>query len=226
MRPFKADQIAVVARYRENLDWMNLLLCKSIVYNKGPELRHTKQNVVNLHNLGRESQTYLEFIVSNYDDIQPNNTYVFLQGHPFEPHIVNIKEINDVGPVKEFTPFGQYVFREGPRGPVNQQFPMGIPIVEFCDLLFKNSPIRDGSVNIYNLGGQFAVSGKLILSRDINFYKFVNRCLLKKNPIEGHIMERIWHIIFNGETQDRFTAYKTSRGECLKFGAYWGGDIE
>jgi len=226
MPSFKPNKIAVIARYRENLEWMNLLLCDSIVYNKGPSLKNCNKKVIELHNLGRESQTYLEFIVSNYDKIKADRTYVFLQGHPFEPHIVNIKEINDVGPVKEFTPFGQYVFKEGPRGPVNQKFPMGIPMVEFCDLLFKNSPITDNSINIYNLGGQFAVSGENILYRDINFYKFVNRCLLKKNPIEGHMMERIWHIIFDGKTQDRFSLYKDSRNSCLEFGAYWGGEIE
>ena len=226
MSAFKSNKIAIVARYKENLEWMNLLLCDSIVYNKGPSLRNCKKNVVDLHNLGRESQTYLEFIVSNYDKIEPQNTYVFLQGHPFEPHIVNIKEINDAGPVARFTPFGHYVFREGPRGPVNKQFPIGIPIVAFCELIFKDGPIRANSFNRFNLGAQFAVSGELILYRDVNFYKFINRCLLKKNPIEGHVMERIWHIIFDGKTQDRFTTYKNSRESCLELGAYWGGELE
>ncbi len=225
MPTFKDNKLAIIARYKENLDWMNLLACESIVYNKGPSLNRRK-NVVELHNLGRESQTYLEFIVSNYDNIRPQNTYVFLQGHPFEPHIVNIKEINDVGPVDKFTPFGHYVFKETCRGPVNQKFPKGIPILEFCELLFKDGPIGRRSLNKFTLGAQFAVPGHLILYRDVNFYKFVNRCLLKKNPIEGHIMERIWHIVFDGNTQDRFTLYKDSRKSCLELGAYWGGEIE
>ena len=227
------DKIAIISRYQEDLSWVLNLDCEHIVYNKGDTINCISRNPayrinsIDLENLGRESHTYLEFIISNYGNIKPSCTYCFLHGQPFKPHNVTIEQINSVGKISDYTPFGNMVFEhEGVLGPIGNNFPRGIPLYEFCDMLFKDGPVNKEYTNRFYLGGQFAVPGYLILNRDVQFYKFMQRALLKKNPIEGHIMERIWHIIFDGKTQDRFTVYAKSRGACLGVGANWGGVIE
>lgn len=71
--------VLVVARYNENLDWIQHVPIPSIVYNKGSYIPNTKP----LPNIGREAHTYLSFIVDYYDDL-PDKVF-FTQGNPF-PH--------------------------------------------------------------------------------------------------------------------------------------------
>ena len=57
----------VVARYNENIEWLNNEKLNCIFYNKGKQLNI--DNEVILPNVGRESETYLHYIITNYDDL-------------------------------------------------------------------------------------------------------------------------------------------------------------
>lgn len=83
----------VIARYKENVGWVrNLLLMPYIkniyLYNKGPFnipydiLKHPKVIYKELVNKGRESDTYLQHIMTYFDDLA--DMTVFAQGDPFD----------------------------------------------------------------------------------------------------------------------------------------------
>lgn len=71
--------VLVVARYTENLDWLQHVPIPTVVYNKGPYLPNSHI----LTNIGREAHTYLSFIIDFYDNL-PDKVF-FTQGNPF-PH--------------------------------------------------------------------------------------------------------------------------------------------
>lgn len=59
--------IFVVARYNENVDWLHTEKDHCIIYNKGEKLNI--ENEILLPNVGRESETYLHYIITNYDNL-------------------------------------------------------------------------------------------------------------------------------------------------------------
>ena len=78
--------VLVVARYTENLDWLNQVPIHKVIYNKGPPL----PNSIVVPNIGREAHTYLSFIVDHYDRL-PDKVF-FTQGDPF-PHSPNFFQL-------------------------------------------------------------------------------------------------------------------------------------
>ena len=210
----------IISRYNEDVSWVKHLDFKYTIYNKGKD--DISEPSIRLPNLGREAQTYLSFIISNYHTLENSYGYCFLQGRPFD-HKVTLDDINSRTSL-DFMPLGKFVFTETIKGPVNYHFPSGLPISDFCDMLFKTNPFPSKEIR-FTLGAQFCVSGMVIRSRCLQFYKFIHDMILKKNPIEGHILERIWHVIFNVNIEDRFTGYYKKRQKCLQ-GANWQGRIE
>lgn len=106
----------VVARYNEYLGWINNIddHFNVIIYNKGKPLTacNFKRPVViiNVPNVGRESETYLRHIIKNYDDSLADYT-IFCQGEPFahannfERVLKNIKEFIKTFPDYHMVPF-------------------------------------------------------------------------------------------------------------------------
>lgn len=87
------DIDVVVARYKEDVEWLRKVLQMSSVsrvylYNKGPMnipvdiLRHPKTRYTEFVNKGREADTYLQHIIRNYNDLA--SKVVFAQGDPFD----------------------------------------------------------------------------------------------------------------------------------------------
>ena len=52
----------IVARYNEDIDWLASEMHNCIIYNKGEKLGLS--NEICLPNVGRESETYLNYIIS------------------------------------------------------------------------------------------------------------------------------------------------------------------
>ena len=100
------NHIIVVSRYNENVDWLNRLIeqhswiNKIIVFNKGLDEINNKYTdiieIVNLSNKGREGETYLNYIINNYDSL-PEHIW-FIQANPFDhsPDIINLFSYNSV----------------------------------------------------------------------------------------------------------------------------------
>src|SRR5689334_14505234 len=71
------DHHVVVARYKEDIRWLYPLGSVLRIYNKSddvPDIDH-----VQLPNVGRESHTYLTYIIENYDNLP--GVIMFTQGN-------------------------------------------------------------------------------------------------------------------------------------------------
>lgn len=66
----------IVSRYYENLQWLEKEIDNCLIYNKGIFLNI--KNEILLNNVGRESETYLNYIINNYDNLP--DVVVFTQG--------------------------------------------------------------------------------------------------------------------------------------------------
>lgn len=74
----------VIARYKENLKWLNNIAVDYIVYNKGIKdifyINSTKIKI--LDNIDTEAYVYLNYIVNNYSNLPEQ--IIFCQGNPFD----------------------------------------------------------------------------------------------------------------------------------------------
>ena len=100
------DHCLIVARYNENLDWLNSLveteswIRNVIIFNKGLDnikLSKKTKNIIkikNVPNIGREGGTYLNYIITNYKCL-PEKLW-FIQGDPFDhsPDFFNMMTYN------------------------------------------------------------------------------------------------------------------------------------
>lgn len=86
------DFILVVARYNESIDWL-LRMPKDmriIIFNKGDTLDYNLEAHPNIkllnrvHNVGREGETYLRYLVLEYDNVP--EIVLFTQADPFRHH--------------------------------------------------------------------------------------------------------------------------------------------
>jgi hypothetical protein len=68
----------VVAKYHENIDWLDNVNFSKIIYNKSSNLDPT---YVNLDNVGLEAHTYLHHIITRWDDLA--DFTIFTQADPF-----------------------------------------------------------------------------------------------------------------------------------------------
>ena len=85
------QNIMVIARYKENINWILELLEEDyididiIIINKGPNninINNNRVQIIDSKNIGREGETYLNYIINNYDNL-PEKLF-FCQGDPFE----------------------------------------------------------------------------------------------------------------------------------------------
>ncbi len=209
----------IVARYDECIDWLNEIKDDCLIYNKGVALNI--KNEVMIPNMGRESETYLHYIINNYDNLP--DVVVFTQGrikdHLFqfreEPHKYLLKLKDEA--FKYGKSNSRWVFRENNeaiydnndinwkkdwnlkngRYFLNNNYKDNKPIIYedwFKKYIDKDYP---NPFHIYT-NGLFAVKKELILNKPIEYYKI----LIKEvdhhiNSAEGHFFERAWYYIFN-----------------------------
>lgn len=71
----------VVAKYKEDVSWIKNYDLDYYIYNKDNEDHNFE---LNSPNIGRESETYIRFILDNYDILNERDKILFLQGNPFD----------------------------------------------------------------------------------------------------------------------------------------------
>jgi hypothetical protein len=84
------NNLHIVARYNEDLNWINELKGSFLIYNKSesfPFLFPHKQS----ENIGRETETFVRAIIENYKNLKNFDNVIFLQGNPLS-HCKNIIE--------------------------------------------------------------------------------------------------------------------------------------
>lgn len=108
MSNYKASNCIIIARYNENVDWLMKLIYKYswiqeiIIFNKGINdfsdiiKNSNKIRIIQKKNIGRESETYLSYIIDNYFNL-PKYIW-FVQGSPFDhsPDFIDLLSENSI----------------------------------------------------------------------------------------------------------------------------------
>ena len=206
----------IVSRYNENIDWLSPEMHNCIIYNKGDSLGIS--NEIMLPNVGRESETYLHYIITNYDNL--SDVVIFTQGNISDhikggyyvssyinyllhfkndaiahkksrPTIINYHNKNDCGPFSKNWNItnGCYYLQDNYKNNVH---------ISFSEWFMRNiQPTYPEPLNVYHFG-IFAVKKELILKKSLEYYKGL---ILEVNhhidPAEGHFFERSWYYIFS-----------------------------
>ena len=202
----------VVAKYNEDLSWLNKLDNENVViYNKGIE---PVKNAINRINIGREGETFLYHIIRNYDMLP--EYLILLQGDPF-PHMWGITPDTLQESIYNYirqSPTdalclltGNYMATE----PVDEY--IGIDVSSYYSLLF-DGPVPSNIV--FSAGGQYIIPKKNILARPIQFYTRLHSMIFNskitnsddahyvkhefdETSIHGWCLERLYKYIFMPE---------------------------
>lgn len=207
------DYRIVVARYNESVDWLLDEKDKCIIYNKGTLLH--LQNEILLENVGRESDTYLRYIIDHYDNLP--EVIVFTQariedhrGSDDVSYLLQLK--NDAYSFGKSAPFiTHYKSNDGlccwdpqwncPRKDNSDYFLHNhylnhnrIPFSDWFKL--HVNPVYPEPIHIYR-NGIFALRKEIVLKYPKERYvKLREHVTHHINPAEGHFFERAWYHIF------------------------------
>lgn len=89
--------LLVIARYNEDISWVDDLDTDVLIYNKGESLPES-YNAIEIENVGRDSETFLRSISENYQVMCENYDHVsFYQGNPIDhfPNALSLLPLNN-----------------------------------------------------------------------------------------------------------------------------------
>ena len=158
----------VIAKFKEDISWSDGL--ERTIYDKSKDIP----------NVGREAETYLRYIVDNYDNLP--NVITFCQGNPFDhvPDFLDIyKEVGFMG-----LDHTTYRFKD-------LNHPVPLPTKEIADELGIELPDEWK----FKAGAQFTLSKEMILKYNKDFY-IKTRELINKYEKAPWVLERLWVHIF------------------------------
>jgi len=193
----------VVARYNENIDWLESEKDNCIIYNKGNKLNIP--NEIILENVGRESETYLNYIINNYNNLP--DIVVFTQGNIADHRgSNNIKYLIDIKDEALIYSKSQHGFDNCPESwncsngityYMHDNYKNNERVI-FSDWFKKNiNPQYPKPLFLY-WNAIFAVKKELITNRPLEYYKkLILEVNHHVNPTEGHFFERSWYYIFS-----------------------------
>lgn len=216
----------IVARYNEDISWLSQVSSSITLklYNKGAQLflhqheilQRPDTQVTNLPNMGRESDTYLRYIIENYTQLP--EVCVFIQADyraHYDKPISFIDSMLNHAKTYEYSINTLHIFEDtdmtwgrnwnkdwdGYKDNwfLHNNYQNGYHIT-FGDW-FEKLMGRDFPTKVHVMPwGIFAVSRNRILSRPVEFYEQLLQVLRHVDPIEGHFMERSWYYVFNCDT--------------------------
>lgn len=178
----------VVARYNEDISWVDDFEVPYKIYNKG-EL-NIKYPYTILKNIGRESNTYINHIVLNYYNLYEYT--VFLQGFPFH-HSKDTKD-RILNNSKKFEFLDSAVMLNDLNDtPVEHRRSLYIVLGKIGMIGYLLNFIKPSYY--YGHGAQYIVHKDLILNKSLNFWKK----LLEVTETESYspwVLERLFPYIF------------------------------
>ena len=176
----------VIAKYKEDVSWIKYVKNWNIyIINKD----ENHQGIFNLDlpNIGRESHSYLTYIVNSWDNLDDH--ICFFQGNPFDhaPHC--IEQINKFTGDVDFLDFG--------KGMHPESLPSTDPIHIDPDIFKKvHLQVIPQSFVSFQPGAQFAVSKKAIQFYPKEFYLNLIELHLLETLKTPYTLERFWRLIF------------------------------
>ena len=170
----------IVAKYQESLDWLADVPAdwQQIVIEKGKDLP----------NEGREGSSFLLGLMRLYPTLRDDDTVICLQGDPF-PHVLadTLKRAWS-HPFRSFQWLGSEYRCDGEGAPDHK----GLPIAQVYEAM-AGAPLTKPIS--FAAGGQFAVMGREVTSRQLDDYKQLFDNFDGPMP---WVMERLWGVWFCG----------------------------
>lgn len=197
--------VVLINFYREDAQWIWDFSHRVhlVVFVKDAQRSRTDfppgADVIYSKNVGREGHSYVTYIMSQYDHLP--DKIAFLQGHPFD-HVretFSTQTVEDVllRQLCKETPFIQF----NPERVVKEDNVETNPVYPHYHICLKkwlNLDIPDGHTFFFTPNGLFAVTKELIQSYPRDMYEQIRLDLERENdPREGHVLERIWGLLFN-----------------------------
>lgn len=192
----------VVARYNEDISWLPQGDPYVKVYNKGTPL--DRGQVHALPNIGRESHTYLTYIVENYDSL-PDIVF-FTQGSPDHTGGLSVEQFTNIrgvcsenyhvtkGPYYTFDSDGH--LRDSVH--YGNLYPCELNFYDWFTKYISSDVDPRGDITWY-MGATFSVKSERIRTRSKDYYVELLHQFPKdhSNPEVGHYFERSWYYMFN-----------------------------
>jgi hypothetical protein len=197
------DVTFVIAHYNEDISWLNPIKKRCTIINK--------YNDKDIPNVGRESDTYLYYIIKNYYNL---SDYIVFSQARISDHIKNgdhellIKLYNEAKQYGKSIPYSHHYWKNyyanhiwGPKWNTSKIHFNKLPnksSLDFYQWFVKFiNPIYPNPINIYRCG-LFSVKKELILKHNIEYYINLKKQIdYSSNPLEGHYFERSWYYIFD-----------------------------
>lgn len=185
-----AARHTVIARFNEDVTWVRDL--------PRDWTHRIVQKCVDLPNHGREASSYCWWIWAHYGKIDPEGTYAFLQGHPFEPHGVRLYHLREVS---RFEALG--------RDRIEERFSDGWIEGRGLDPVWRDAAVHawQSWVSLsrppperheFVIGAQFLVPGRVLLARPIAWWHDLGSwACFQHRP---WILERLWQYILDPES--------------------------
>lgn len=192
----------VVAKYKEDISWASRISKSNvIIYDKSDE----NNNYIKLPNIGRESHTYLTYIIGNYENLP--DRICFLQGDPCVHLSYTIEHIDNM------------YFENLTFFPLCEQFECnldGAPHhpenLNIKELIFDRYFIDNVTYIRFVAGAQFIVSKEAILCRKKEFYEMlmvdslrtdIDDKIFRENKMPW-VLERVWSYIFDPKFKSKY----------------------
>lgn len=177
----------IVARYNEDPKWVLELNIPYIIYNKGNHIDNY-DNVISIENIGRESETYLRFILTQYENLP--EVLILSQGNPFDHCKDFINRLSSYNEIKDITYLADWIVEEDLEG---RPYAYGYGMVDMLKKL--NIPLTIDKF-IFPAGAQYIVPKSFILNKSKKWWE---HCYKEhnNNNLSPWIFERIFPLIFS-----------------------------
>ena len=209
----------VISRYNEDLKWLdsdNFSIYNIIIYNKGINdnfIKLPNMTIINLDNVGRESHTYLYYVINNYNNL--TDITIFLHGSCDMQHkyikmknllnyinlknkpifIYDLKYDNVKNVLYNFT-IENYQGTNQQNKNLNPESKLELSEIRPFGKWFEHY-FNDIKIQHISYCGIFSVDKKDILQHSKEYYEnLIKQLSNSSNPEGGHYFERSWEAVF------------------------------
>lgn len=212
----------IVARYNEDIDWLDDVKIPYIIYNKGKSVNNP--NSITLPNIGREAHTWLYHFITRRDSLA--DVTFLAQGNPFEHSADFLARLNhdyirpislttqyqDSYPPQEIKDCDLILFNHGHivrLGNIDhQKISQTTTVKEFTESLKKAWPkilkTPKPTPYYFGYGAMWAVPKQTILARSNMFWENLLGKLMTDPDITAWTIEALWAAIFEAEKYESY----------------------
>ena len=172
----------IIAKYTEDTSWSDTLFDSSwtvSVYDKSTTYT----------NVGREAETFLRYVCDIYDDVNPDDRIVFLQGNPFD-HVTKEQLQRHIDTDYEHVTAvnGVHFVSDGNGHPHHP----GLPVREKWLSIFPHDTHRKQWS--FSPGAQYTLRGSHVLQFPKTFWETLHARAFDEN-VCAWTLERFWYAI-------------------------------